>query len=770
MRDFDNALFSGALGKANNIDSSRFMTVPLTRDITEFMPKFEAEFSEEFVCCSRNGLLWLHTSRVGYLTVTALKLDEENNIYIIAQILTIPVETVRARGYDWILLQHSFIVWFDTAPYIRIATIIDTSNDTFFYSMLRITTWGNSYRTFSTSSEGLYPAGTHKMEHCYSVLPAVGDWQIVEDFLIRRPDNPLAVSEDNTGLLQARPLIPLEFNYGADPSYGAGYSATKRGIQLAMINGELWGKGVNNIGKVSILPAVFTEDGEPEEYYLYISPEYRKNNLSVDDWDNLSIAGAENVIGFMSEKSDPVTSSTCVDATSQGLLSLKDNQWESPRPYDNSKLIVDTSNGNWLALGEKGVTHNGDSYECENLPTWLAPTEKVESIEKISVISSTDNILVKTDIAKGFNRILINKYEFFSPFIYLSDKKELRDITWNNIYKKTVNIDFANVFDVSSLNDGFLYIAPILLSKDTDGFPKKWYCFNSQNNNFNVRNISISFDSIRNADREEGFEPFENTFKRWESVYDGGYWYGDYYFVPIGTDYEIYPDYFVSVYIGGDGYVRHRWYSLWHLAGFQKEAEFEYVEIIYGKVYYYHEIRYGATYRSGLWGDGDTIVRGRLSNDYGASNYPYFEAYSDKGEHLEVYNYLYGYRGYFFRAIEKSYEFSANDMGIPESEWEYVDRFDEGLDFSSVYKTEPCYADFIFKEKNTKTNFIIHMPKNLDNETFNIDINTNERVFRYKHKIDGRHLFFIFFKDKLFIFYTNDNKIFDFQSEYERSK
>ena len=36
MKDFKNSIFSGALGKTKNPGGARFMTVPLTRDISDF--------------------------------------------------------------------------------------------------------------------------------------------------------------------------------------------------------------------------------------------------------------------------------------------------------------------------------------------------------------------------------------------------------------------------------------------------------------------------------------------------------------------------------------------------------------------------------------------------------------------------------------------------------------------------------------------------------------------------------------------------------------
>ena len=198
-----------------------------------------------------------------------------------------------ARGFDWVLTNNHIFMVSDESPHIFMSKLFDADiPDTFLYSVLRNKNIGTSgfdplthqawgMRSDNGNSEGigrfsknthmLYPAGTHIFEQCYSLLPSVGDWQIFENFLIRRPD--ASSSGSYNSMYSLRPLIPLELSRGT-ATYGTGYNFDHRGIQLFHKDGEIWGKGAQVIGKVSILPAVFDEYGTVQEYYLYIQPDF----------------------------------------------------------------------------------------------------------------------------------------------------------------------------------------------------------------------------------------------------------------------------------------------------------------------------------------------------------------------------------------------------------------------------------------------------------------------------------------------------------------
>ena len=286
--------FTGSLGKLQNIGGSRAFTTPNTVAVPqEYSVTVNYNITGDLVGHSLDGRLWLYR-RSRRLGVIALKWNNETAKleYSAAQNLSNNDDVVLACGIDWVLTNNNIFMVSDKGE-IRSARLFDANiPDTFLYSILRTKNAGSSYtdpftksawgmRNDNGNSEGngyfsktthlLYPAESHSMEQCYSFIPAVGDWQIIENFLVRRPDNPL--TESYNSQLNLRPLIPLEFKKNT-PAYGTGYNLKHRGIQLAHKNGQILARGLYNIGHVFLLPAVFDEDGEPLEYYLYISPDY----------------------------------------------------------------------------------------------------------------------------------------------------------------------------------------------------------------------------------------------------------------------------------------------------------------------------------------------------------------------------------------------------------------------------------------------------------------------------------------------------------------
>lgn len=288
-------LFFGALGKLENIGGSRAYTTPHTVSVpAEHIINVTQNIQGDLIGHSLDGRLWLYR-RSRRLGIIALKWNSTKGEleYAAVQNISNNDDVVLACGMDWVLTNNNIFMVSDEEPYIRSARLFDANiPDTYLYSILRSGSigtsgidsftgeaWGkrddngNSEGTgyFSKSTHLLYPAGFHSFEQCYSLLPAVGDWQIFENFLVRRPD---AESITSYNYMQAvRPLIPLEFNKGL-AVYGTGYNFDHRGIQLFNRKGEIFGKGFKNIGKVSLLPAVFGEDGNVQEYYLYISPDF----------------------------------------------------------------------------------------------------------------------------------------------------------------------------------------------------------------------------------------------------------------------------------------------------------------------------------------------------------------------------------------------------------------------------------------------------------------------------------------------------------------
>ena len=474
-------LFCGPLGVTRNPGGSTFMTTPHTRSLTTPSYVIEIPVSGSFVCCTLNSQLWLYRTDDEQYSLVALKWNEtEGKLEYAASDSLSSSDAPTARGIDWLLFPNSIIQVIDEPPYILTAELFDrTRNDRFCYSLLRsqilsekpngmsvtlgpgidpftLKAWGMStangntegWGYFNPNLNGLYPKGTHTMETCYSTLPSVGDWNIIEDFLIRRPSNPLE-AEGDMFMKQVCPLIPLELNWYSQnvayPTYGTGYSEERRGIQLASCNGKLYGRGLMHLGRADILPAAFDECGQPQEFYLYIGAENGKGpynlaaNSNLDDtdpWLNAGVAALKDAtaeqdegqeensepasipVGFLSEKGNPLTCGVCQTATTSEILT--NGAWINPRPEDTSKAAFDAMNGAGLALGRTGVTFfSGDlanksivtdnEYSCHGMGEWLAPAGQLEGIGQDSVLSSFDNGLIMTNIATGFDRLLLSK-------------------------------------------------------------------------------------------------------------------------------------------------------------------------------------------------------------------------------------------------------------------------------------------------------------------------------------------------------------------------
>ena len=294
---FRENLFSGALGKLRNIGTPKNWATPHT---VKIQPDniFEVPFNiqGDLEAHSLDGRLWFYR-RSKRLGIIALKWNSETARleYAEARNLSNNSEVVLACGLDWILTNNTIFMVADEAPFIRSAALFDADIPFFFlYSLLRDQRLGESgidpitggawgVREDNGNSDGngyfmknthlLYPAGNHVFEACYSLLPAVGDWQILENFLIQRPEDSETIESYNY-MHAVRPLIPLEFHDDGTALYGTGYNFDHRGIQLFHCNGQIWGKGLLSIGKVSLLPAVFGDKDSVQEYYLCIQPDF----------------------------------------------------------------------------------------------------------------------------------------------------------------------------------------------------------------------------------------------------------------------------------------------------------------------------------------------------------------------------------------------------------------------------------------------------------------------------------------------------------------
>ncbi len=485
-------LFTGSLGKISNIGGSRIYTTPNTVEVSGTSYEISAQVQGEFVTHSLDGRLWIYQRGTRYGAL-ALKFNPETEQleFATSRTITLTNERILARGLDWILTSKNIYMVSDESPYILTASLYDDNiPEKYLYSILRTNlntidpftqeAWGKSELNgnsdgsgyFSRDTELLKPASSFVLDKSYAVLPAVGDWQILPNFLLRRPN--AALSESYNGQKNLRPLIPLEFNKGGNPSYGCGY---EHDISLAMIDGELWARGFSHIGKVKILPAVFDEDGEVQEYYLYISPEYpcspfnEKVSSSLNansDWLKLKLA---QFGGYLSEQSNSLNDGLVEMSDDTRIFSLQDKEYSEQVPEGSTgKFYVDLLNSSGLILHDNGAKFlNGADYESKGLSQWLAPSGKVESISDGSIVSSFDGVLLNTSIPTGFNRqllrmnnpimtaksysgskLILGAYDVsgrksFHVNKYATPSEEI--LNWENIYKTPLEVKNIKVFE-----------------------------------------------------------------------------------------------------------------------------------------------------------------------------------------------------------------------------------------------------------------------------------------------------------------------------------
>lgn len=214
-----------------------------------------------------------------------------------------------------------------------------------------------------------------------------------------------------------------------------------------------------HIGKVSILPAVFHEDGTIKDYYLYISPEYilspynQRTNPNMDannEWLKLNFISTKNneLLGFKSEQNNGL----CSVSSDGQIFNPDNNEWSSPVSGENGNLVFDTVNSSALFLGTEGIKFlsNNKSFTCKALSQWVAPANQVESVSDDLVISSFDNHTLATCIPRGFYRELLTQRKLNLSAKAIDGKRLSMGISGSNI---TVNeVASQNVSVPSSLN------------------------------------------------------------------------------------------------------------------------------------------------------------------------------------------------------------------------------------------------------------------------------------------------------------------------------
>lgn len=499
--------FSGEGGKTSRFDASRAYAVPLTTAVPyDYTVDVDLSTYGPFAAVSLNGRLWLFQDG-NSIDLVALQWKKSEGKMTFAESLHFDGQgdVVLARGLDWILTNNNIFMVADKKPYIKQTALFDEAiTDTFLYSVLRHSSvplsgidpftqqaWGkrddngnsSGNAQFSKDTHLLYPAGTHTFEQCYSLLPAVGDWIIFENFIIRRPDNPLTEHFDY--MLNVRPLIPLELS--DDSSSFGSYDFSHRGIQLAYLNGKLWGRGLRHIGRAFLLPNTFDINGNAQGYYVYIAqdvPDLNSTFSETNSWMDVALSsiGDNLTVAFHSDVPRPITGGACIASSDTSILdtSKKNPVWQS-LSQDNGRLFFDYPNQTALLLDDKGAQVFKKSitpalnYKCPTLRQWLAPADYVEAVDDTGVIASIDRhtffsnfqlFFLRNDLTpcqlplsaaayedkegKSFRLSAAARPQGIDFKHSVSDSSLTDSINWEDVYRNPISMEFINAIEIPS--------------------------------------------------------------------------------------------------------------------------------------------------------------------------------------------------------------------------------------------------------------------------------------------------------------------------------
>lgn len=464
-----NDLFFGALGKTNFHGGSRLFSTPHTLKIASEY-SIDININRNFVTCSLDGKLWAYGSGTTYV-IFAFKWNSEMSRLEQAAYINFRGEKIIARGLNWLLTPKSIIYTDDFEPYIFTSKLFDTSNSQarFLYSILRsavvpASAWdknndnGNSEGWGFLNKENLQP-----MQQCYSFLPSLGDCFIINGFLLRTSYD----KSPYNSMKLLRPLIPMDF--GSTATY-------PENVYLVRKGNHLWGRGAKNIGRVFFLPAVFTEDGEPVEFYLSICPDYVPE-LNTDEMLHLAVtvAGNGSLYGFLADTDDTLSNSLCKHAENNNVFII--NQGE--RQEFTGNIFFDTLNSSAIAISDEGAVFFRDEVlqlQCNALKQWFAPAEYISCITDNLICSSSDNFMLAADTSRGFLRTALNTKQLpLSARTYgnnqgkhfrlsMGDEKSTSNrkniavnhlecqeispaIEWQHIYKNALSIKLLNIID-----------------------------------------------------------------------------------------------------------------------------------------------------------------------------------------------------------------------------------------------------------------------------------------------------------------------------------
>lgn len=364
-------LFAGALGKLQNIGGSKVFTIPHTVNVP-VQYQVNSNLVGDFVTCSLDGRLW-GLKRSNRFTFFALKWNPDTQKLEFAASLSRINENILARGLDWILTAKVMIKVLDVSPYI---TTLNLFNDS----------------STITLQEG------QNIAHCYSILPPlcdfqlvddvptlVNEFQIVENFLVRR---------DINGYMLSR-LIPLEFFQTrvlqSSPLFNDEISLSCSDNNIIAHNSRLWGAGKYALGKVFLLPAVFDSVGNATTFYLYFQHEHKLprsprflriliDNLTVTAFNGHSFALIRKLTSWEDAKNDCIARgghlATC---TSKEKYDFLDSLAEGTDAWLGA--VREAFHDNWVWV-------NGEEWNYENWNNDYAGLNMFDSVSYGMYISS----------------------------------------------------------------------------------------------------------------------------------------------------------------------------------------------------------------------------------------------------------------------------------------------------------------------------------------------------------------------------------------------
>ena len=423
-------LFIGASGKSQFIEASKCFTTPHSINVP-VQYSINTNLIGEFVASSLDGRLWCLKRSTRY-TFFALKWNPDSLLLEFAASLARSGETFLARGLDWILTDKSFIRVLNDVPYIA------------------------AYNLFDDNS-----ALSHEINisHWASILPPIGDFQIINNLLLRR---------DNNGTMLTR-FIPLDCSDKSRPSLDVFISLPlaldKTDFHIIAHNESLWGTINNSIGRVVLLPAVFLQDGSIQSFYLAFLPD---SIINGEDSDYAPAFIDETLYAYHFDSAQLL----CSKSKDSALFSTASVEW-IPLSEHNGKIFLDALLSMAVLLDDYGLTlldNDTHRFDCYSLPQWVAPAGSLDALDANLFVASDDSSTFVTLLDSGLSReVLQNKIlplsapaGFAHRFsIGLSTSESNRNILninqissdpisalpvlWDNSYKHALDLELLNV-------------------------------------------------------------------------------------------------------------------------------------------------------------------------------------------------------------------------------------------------------------------------------------------------------------------------------------